>query len=399
MTYSLIEVVLMIFTLLLGVPVVTFLVECALGLLQFKDPEIYSDENVLSSVILVPAHNEAAVIGSTIANMTEKIGPNDKILLVADNCDDDTADIARQAGVMVVERTNTREMGKGYALAYGVETINSQFSPPPDIVVIVDADCYLDKNAVPLLKAYVSKTDRPVQSCYLLQHGDVQRLSVKIAAFAFVIKNKIRMRGMELLNVPVPLTGSGMAFPWHIINSAKLSSDDIVEDMRLGIEVVERGYGARYLDRAKVFSFFPNNPDAEKTQRERWEHGHLNTIRTFFLPLVKLASKTKRLEFIGVLLNLLVPPLSFLVILVCTSMLLSIATSMLLNISWIYTLIYLLYLISIVTIILIAWIRYGRDILNINELLRLPYFVCKKIIVYISYFVRKQSSWIKTDRD
>lgn len=88
--------------------------------------------------VLVPAHDEASLIGATLASIAPQLRPGDRLLVVADNCTDDTAQLAREAGAEVVERRDARLRGKGYALDFGVRHLASQ---PPEVVIVVDADC------------------------------------------------------------------------------------------------------------------------------------------------------------------------------------------------------------------------------------------------------------------
>jgi cellulose synthase/poly-beta-1,6-N-acetylglucosamine synthase-like glycosyltransferase len=90
--------------------------------------------------VLVPAHNESRGLLPTLANIQSQFQPGDLLLVVADNCTDDTATLARTVGAEVVERNDPAKRGKGYALDCGVRHLNSK---PPGIIIIVDADCRL----------------------------------------------------------------------------------------------------------------------------------------------------------------------------------------------------------------------------------------------------------------
>src|ERR1700754_2372571 len=94
--------------------------------------------------VLVPAHNEAAGIAATLASIQRQLRPGDRRLVVANNCGDDTATIAGQAGADVIERSSSSERGKAYALACGLRRLAAA---PPAIVVFVDADCLLQDGA------------------------------------------------------------------------------------------------------------------------------------------------------------------------------------------------------------------------------------------------------------
>jgi cellulose synthase/poly-beta-1,6-N-acetylglucosamine synthase-like glycosyltransferase len=97
------------------------------------------------TTVLIPAHNEGAGVLPTIRDVQAQLEPNDRILVVADNCTDDTAAIVEAAGVEVTIRTDPARRGKGYALEFGVRHLGLN---PPDVVVIMDADCRLSENAL-----------------------------------------------------------------------------------------------------------------------------------------------------------------------------------------------------------------------------------------------------------
>src|SRR5712675_1980254 len=88
------------------------------------------------TIVLIPAHNEGAGILPTIRDIQAQLGLNDSILVVADNCTDDTAAIVQAAGVEVIVRADPVRRGKGYALEFGVRHMRPN---PPDVVVIMDA--------------------------------------------------------------------------------------------------------------------------------------------------------------------------------------------------------------------------------------------------------------------
>src|SRR5262249_29887697 len=100
--------------------------------------------------VLVPAHNESSGLLPTLKNIQSQLLQGDRLLVVADNCSDDTAAVARAAGIATVERNDPTKRGKGYALDWGVRHLNAN---PPEIVIFVDADCRLADRAIDVLVA------------------------------------------------------------------------------------------------------------------------------------------------------------------------------------------------------------------------------------------------------
>lgn len=395
--------VLLVFT---GIPVLMFILECLLGLklpvgLSLKDPlkqPLPKLPEELTTAILMPAHNEASVIEETLEKLKPHLSSQDQVVVVADNCSDNTAELVRKFGFTAIERSSETERGKGYALDYGLRYLKQQDAGPPDIVVIVDADCLLADNALLWLKHSVLKYQRPAQAKYLMLRGEVDRIAVKVSEFAFKVKNEIRLRGLHALHLPVPLTGTGMAFPWEALAEAQLATGDIVEDMRLGVELAESGRGARYCDEAMVYSYFPTSEAAEKTQRERWEHGHLNTLRQYVPRLLKSSIKHKQIAAFGMMLDLLIPPLSLFVMLIAALSAGLFVLAIFIG-GWAYVALAWCYLFGIVATVILVWHMHGRHILSAQECLHIPVYAISKIVVYVAYMVRKQTKWIRTERD
>ena len=115
--------------------------------------------------VLVPAHNEAEVIDATLRALGPQLRSGDRLLVVADNCSDTTAELARAQDAEVTERHNLSQRGKGFALAHGVDCLRDD---PPAVVVIVDADCLLAGGALDALTHCVVTQGRPAQALYLM---------------------------------------------------------------------------------------------------------------------------------------------------------------------------------------------------------------------------------------
>jgi len=143
--------------------------EIAVGCLGLRKRRLSSIaaqcEPSLRTTVLIPAHNEGEGVVQTIRDVQAQLGPNDRILLVADNCTDDTAAMAKAAGVEVIVRTDQARRGKGYALEFGVRHLALD---PPDVVIILDADCRLGECAIRTLSTTAMVYGRPVQALYLM---------------------------------------------------------------------------------------------------------------------------------------------------------------------------------------------------------------------------------------
>src|SRR5438309_700635 len=255
----------------LCIPVAMFCLEVLLALLrrQAQSSVLPPDAYV---AVLIPAHDEAAVIGATLHTLMPTVPHGGRVLVVADNCSDATATIARQCGTEAIERHDVAQRGKGFALDFGIKHLASS---PPDCVVFLDADCRVAADTVRLLAAAALATGRPVQGLNLCDpdpHGSPLQM---ISGLAFRFKNLIRTLGLSRLSGLNHLSGTGMALPWQLAKQLKLAGGNVVEDMQLGIDLAVAGKPALFLPEARVDSPLPMQRAAARTQRTRWEHGHL----------------------------------------------------------------------------------------------------------------------------
>lgn len=321
-----------------------------------------------SAAVLVPAHDEAAGIAETLRSIAPQLAPGDRLLVVADNCSDDTAAIAAAAGAEVLERHDPERRGKGYALAFGVSHLKAE------VLIVIDADCRVAPGTIERLARTAAAAGRPVQALYAMGSD----AGGGLAQFAWRVKNHVRPLGYLRLGLPCQLMGSGMAIPWGLVDAGLLASGEIVEDMALGLELARRGAPPLFCPEASVTSVFPATAAAAAQQRTRWEHGHLG--------LILRAPRFVRadVKLIALLLDLCVPPLALL-FLVLTA---------LLALSWGFA----FHLLLLGAAVLLAWAAYSRDVLPLAKLACAPLYAAAKLPLYVRFLRRRQVSWVRTTR-
>jgi hypothetical protein len=257
--------------------------------------------------VLVPAHDEETNIAATVAALRAGLAETDRLLVVADNCSDGTAQAAAAAGAEIVERHDPSNHGKGFALAFGVEHL-SKF--PPDVVIVVDADCRVSADGLEALACMAARTGRPVQAEYLLTLPPKPDARSALSGLAFLVRNLVRPRGLHRLGLPCQLTGSGMAFPWSVLRDAPPLRANLVEDMVLGIELALVGTPPILCSAVSVSSALPEPGKVQLRQRQRWEHGHLATLMVHGPRLLLAGMARRRAGLIAMALDLMVPPLA-----------------------------------------------------------------------------------------
>lgn len=340
--------------------------------------------------IIVPAHDEAAGIEATVTTLRNAAPGGTRLVVVADNCGDATAALARSAGAEVIERDEPQRRGKGFALAFARDRLAAD---PPGVAIVVDADCSISGGGMARLAAAAQASGRPVQSAYMMRPRPDLGTLVGLSGLAFLMRNLVRQRGLARLGAPALLTGSGMAFRWDVFASAPLATADMVEDLSLGIALARIGQPPLFLPDTATWSE-PAARHATMAQRTRWEHGFLRTARRAALPL--LAERQWPLIWLG--LHLLVPPLALLVVADGATLLLLFALARAGS-----TALPFIVLMSVLTaavlLLGISWARFGRAQISGGSLLLIPFYILWKMPIYLGALLRPERRWIRTKRN
>ena len=392
------ELVLWAGLLICAVPTLVFCVQiasaCFLVQRVARSDQPADEGDVPATVILVPAHNEERVIANTL-NALKGLSPRIVVLVIADNCSDQTARIARESGVQVAERTSDTLRGKGYALQHGLDHIRSA---PPEVVIVLDADCTTTAADMHRLSHWCSSLSEPVQGIYLMHAPEGGGIGSKVAAFAWLVKTFVRPSGWRIWGNTSQLMGSGFAIPWKIAGKLDLASGHIVEDMKLTLDLATQSHAPRFVTAVNVASTFPSADRAQATQRKRWEHGHLSMVMKDVPCAIYRAVRDRNRQLLSVALDLLVPPLSLLVMLLGTLGMLSVY-QVVFQVPTIAGMATLGLMASLILAVALAWFQWGRSVLSLWELAAIPVFMLRKLSVYATFFLRREKSWRRTDRD
>lgn len=347
------------------------------------------------TAVLVPAHNEGTGLLPTIRDAQAQLGPNDRIVVVADNCDDDTAAIAQAAGAEVIVRTDPERRGKGYALQFGVRHLSKD---PPDIVIILDADCRLSDDALRHLSQIAMTSGRPVQALYLMMAPENAPHEKGVNLFAWRVKNWLRPLGLKLFGLPTQLFGTGMAFPLGLLEGRDLGNSRLAEDTALGLALASSGHPPLFVSAARIHSYLPVSQAGSEQQRQRWEKGHLDNIVELVPGALAKSLRARDLPLAALAIDLAVPPLALLVLVIAFCEILG-GIAFLFGAPPAVLVIPTLSTLLLALGIALAWAAIGRDVLPLRSLLRLPLHVVEKMGFYHRIASGKAASaWIRTDR-
>jgi cellulose synthase/poly-beta-1,6-N-acetylglucosamine synthase-like glycosyltransferase len=323
--------------------------------------------------VVIPAHDEEAGAALTVNDAKSQLRKEDRLIVVADNCADRTAEIARAAGAEVLVRNEPARRGKGYALQFAIDALRPD---PPDVVCFFDADCRIGAGAVDALAA--AGALRPSQCMYLLSpEGD--RPEEAASAFAFLFMNRIRMSGLDRLFGVTRFTGTGMALPWSVAAELDLASGEIVEDLIMTIDAAKIGAPPRLVPDALVTSRLAARGEGAHAQRARWEHGSLRVAgRAPRLLLKALARGDAALAALAA--DIAIPPLGVLaaalVLIVCASALASLAGA------GAAAPVALAALLILAGAVFTGWAAFGRETLPPGKLPGLALYLFGKLKVY-----------------
>lgn len=346
--------------------------------------------------VIVPAHNEMAIISRTVASLKRIDWPRDRfrVLVVADNCTDETARVAAEAGAEVLVRHDPTKRGKGYALQHAFNA--SRASGKADAVVVIDADSEASPN---ILEAYSVRLEcgmHAVQAHYGVRNPKASwrtRL-ITIAKGSFHI---VRSRARERLGLSCGLRGNGWCVTHALLERVPYGAFSLTEDVEYGITIGLAGYPVAYADEAHADADMVSNAELATKQRQRWEHGRFALIRSKTLTLLKAAISRRSLVCLDLAIDLLVLPLSyvalavlFFALLAATALLLHVAPALWLNIA--------LACVAAVTLyVLRGWQVSGIGLEGALDLARVPWFLAWKLWSMLRR--RETKEWVRTGRE
>ena len=264
-------------------------------------------------ILLIPAHDEEILIGTVIADLRKQTYPDTEYetVVIADNCEDRTAEIATEAGATVLTRNEPDIRGKGQALHWAMTGPLQHWPRPYDAVVVMDADSVMNPDFFWFFNERFQQGARLLQAYYGVQNPlENWRTSLMTAALACV--HFLRPLGRALLHLPCGLKGNGMGFDRELVAEYGYPAFSVVEDAELRLFLLEKGIHAQFVPGAQVRGQMTTSGAAARTQRSRWEGGRTDLLRQWSGRLVKAAVSRKDPACIEALGDLLIPPLAML---------------------------------------------------------------------------------------
>ncbi|GAB6145662.1 glycosyltransferase family 2 protein [Desulfocicer niacini] len=360
----------------------------------FFNKKTAPDHTLSTVTVVIPAHNEALGIAQTLDSIKRADFPDDqyRMVIIADNCEDDTATVARQAGATVLERSDIHNRGKGQALDWFFKTHTDQYAQR-DTVAIIDADTLVHPRFfLEICHSLSQPSVQVVQGFYGVSNPEVNWRTA-LSAAALSVFHHIRPAGRNVIHATAGLKGNGMAFKTQVMEKFGWPAFSIVEDIEFSLHLLLENILVHYNPHAIVYGEMASKSQQAQTQRKRWEGGRMQLLKQYSAPLLGAFIEHPKIMFLDAFMELFTPPLSLVVA----------GQVLLFLLSWLFyphtTLVWGLCLYATVFYVFSGLILKKAPFYVWRSLFCAPFFILWKIPVYVKLLGKKGiPGWERTQR-
>ena len=279
-----------------------------------------TDEHALplKLAVVIPAHNEALQIRATIEAVTRSGYPENcyQVIVIADNCEDETASVAEDAGAQALVRSDAIRRGKGQALDWFLRERHGAYESC-DGIVIIDADTLVDVNFLREVSASLSRQEVHVVQGYYGVSNATENWRTALMSAALAVFHHVRPAGRNRLGGSAGLKGNGMAFRTSVLEKYGWPAYSIVEDLEFGARMLLDGICVHYNPDAIIWAEMAVTRKQAETQRRRWEGGRYEIFGKYAPALLQMWIRQRRFCYFDGFMDLLIPPLSAFVLVLC----------------------------------------------------------------------------------
>jgi 1,2-diacylglycerol 3-beta-glucosyltransferase len=346
--------------------------------------------------LVVPAHDEEGKISQTVRALKELPYPPSlfRVIVVADNCQDRTAELAQAEGAVVWKRDEPGMRGKGHALRFAFERCLAEGDA--EAVVVIDADTRPAPNLLDVLSDRLSRGQRVIQVDYRVLNPEdswrTQLMAVALGAF-----HGVRSLGRERLGLSAGLRGNGMCFARSVLRENPPRAFSVVEDLEYGLQLGRAGIRVHYAHETCVWGEMVPTGAAACSQRLRWETGRGLMRRAHALPLLADSLKLRSLVLLDLAVDLLVPPLTGLSLGVfvgvgAASIAALLGAHPLVLVPWLFS------VLALVLYVLRGWQMSRTGLAGLGALARAPLYAAWKVALRVRGSKDASTNWVRTAR-
>lgn len=262
--------------------------------------------------LLVCAHNEEQVVGEIVDNLMSLDYPKElyDVFVIADNCNDSTAKIARERGALAFERYNKEKVGKGYGIEWALDNLwqLEEQGNIYDAIAIFDADNLTTNNFLKQVNEKMESGHEVIQT-YLDSKNPNDTWITRSYAFSYWATSQIYQLARENIGLSAQLGGTGLVVSTKVLKEMGWGATSLTEDLEFTARyIIEHDKRVAWVHEAKIFDEKPLKLKQSYVQRMRWMKGHFDCAERYFMPLIKkiLTGKSKLL-YIDMLIYLIQP--------------------------------------------------------------------------------------------
>lgn len=278
------------------------------SLIKFKEKPLLVDKEH-KFMALIPAHNEERVVANLVESLKKQNYPADKldIYVIADNCTDKTAEVAREAGAIVYERNDPEHKTKGYAMQWFFNK-KIEENAEYDAVCVFDADNIVDSEFIINMNKKLCQGEEVVQGYRDIKNPSDTWVTAGYALFYWTMHRFYHLARYNIGLSPL-LNGTGFMVKYDLIKQDGWNTKTLTEDIEFSLINISKGRALGWATDAKVYDEQPLGFKQSWTQRTRWSVGHIQCFKYYVKDLAKSVVKTRKIMTFDGLLYLMGMPI------------------------------------------------------------------------------------------
>lgn len=271
------------------------------SLIKLKDKKLLIEKDH-KFMAVIPAHNEESVIRNLVDSLQEQDYPRElyDIYVIADNCNDNTAQIAKDAGAIVLKRFDEEHKTKGFALNWFLQQ-KIEENADYDAMCVFDADNIVDKNFLKNMNKKLCQGEEVVQGYRDIKNPTDSWISAGYAIFYWMMHRFYHLARYNLGLSPL-LNGTGFMVKFDLLKPDGWQTETLTEDIEFSLINIAAGRKLGWAVDAIVYDEQPTTFKASWSQRSRWSVGHLQCMKRYTKDLANGVKEHKTLmNFDGLL--------------------------------------------------------------------------------------------------
>ena len=350
---------------------------------------------------IIPAHNEEKVVANLVESLKKLDYPKDlyDIYVIADNCTDKTAEVAKKAGAIVYERFDEAHKTKGHALQWFLAQ-KIEEDAPYDAFCIFDADNIVDENFLKVMNKKLCQGEEVVQGYKDIKNPSDSWVSAGYAIFYWTMHRFYHLARYNIGLSPL-MNGTGFMVKFDVIKPQGWNTKTLTEDIEFSLKRIIEGKKLGWARDAIVYDEQPVGFKQSWTQRSRWTVGHMQCLKEYTKPLAEAVVKNKTvMNFDGLLYMLGTTPMLILTMVLVIVNIVLFATGAMSGLD--FTIQMLKYIIPTLLVLpfmglVVLYLEKKPIKPMIKGLLTYPIFMGSWLLINIKCLFKRDTEWKKID--